>query len=669
MQASNACHLYPVTIICLQMQGCQNTWGEGLCRAPYLPTQDGPDQKRCFNTYSTCLNKFTKYEDSEGNATTSSRNTTQIEGYLCGVTNYYFSTCEIGSELIAELEQTGVYLGPVVKGAKYNTGILSSEKPLASRSSIQVRFSDFDHNEVGVDPYLETRKWFRINSASNKAPGTFWPRFLARNKNYKNNPMTVYEGDCTFDSLSQFEESRFNLQSISNPDKSGTVILRALDPFDLADDKEAECPRAFEDVTGQPWSLTADIAELQKGSLPLTGLNLYVPEHYNYISYHLGRTAYLCINKEVIEGVLTENVAPPTVGYNFPEWASQGKQIGFRATKRGVLGSEASEHDKGDAVRLALVIPKDTEVTCAISTVMEMCTDIQSAEALCCDDDFRFTNLIDFPLGKDITGTAMKRLFCDVVICDPIKVRKLLAELAEQFGFRIWYDNQKQQVTWKEHRPPDNCSIFHLSECDYVADSFKLTTKAGTRFNQVMFHYNTKDVAEGISKDNFTQQYSLINKDSDNCAEITPKVFYSRWMCEEGRFLMACQAGRLLDEGACDKQEIEVTINKEALSDASMVDQIQQTGFFTIEHWQLQDQCGMVDEEGTNMVWEITQIEPQEDGCTRLIAESTPFKADQCWITELCGEVSECGVATTANDTQTPVRVEGTQYSCACSVY
>ena len=679
MLASKSCHLYPVTILCLELETCVNKWGEGLCIAPTLPSQDGPDQKKCFNTFSTCLNKFQKYQAADGTDTSDpcgqKEGLTQVEGYKCGTKRHYFSTCEISKEMIAYLESPsggdGIYLGPVIKDVKYKTGSLSSENPLATRSTLNVTMSDFDHSEQGIDPYFKDRKWFKINSANAKPAGTFWPRFLTRNKYYKNSIVNIYEGDCEFTTLSEFDQSLFIVQSLDGLDNNNCVSLKALDPFDLADDKESVCPAPFTDENGQPWQVTRTISETQVGNMPLTNVDWYGDDEA-YIGYHYnlqqqdGKDSFLCIGKEIIRGRIKAVTAPQ---FCTPYYATNSARIVFVAVERGALGSEVAEHDIGDTATLAMCFAAGQNTACIIQNVLTMCTDINKRETVCCEED-RF-NLIEFKSAEEINCDAIKSLLCDVVICKPIKVRKLLKELADQFGFRIWYDDKKQKVTWETFKPPNDCTLLHFNECDYEDKTFTIKKRKSKQYNAVSFHYDAKNVGEGVEDDNFYKICTVIDADAVNCAaggELVVKDIYSRWMCDASKFLMKAQARKLLNQNACDIYDLSMVVDKCAIRNSDQNQNLCIGTFFTVENCQLQDICGYTDDEGTQKIWQVTQMEPKDDGCLIVKAESTEFTSEQCWLTHLCGQSPTCGEPLTPNTVE-PLLVEANHYYCKCRIY
>ena len=647
------CLMNPVQIICMEVESCVNEWGTGLCRAPYLPTQG--DIKPCFNTLSTCKNKFARYSD---NGVITRNNCggdgVQIEGYKCGFKKLYFSTCEISMTLQLQLEQDGVYVGPTIKDIDRKTGVLSAQKSLSTRSTATIRISDQDHNDIGIDPYFKDRSYFKINSV-NKPSGTFWSRFLARNKNVENTNLKVFCGDCAYDSLDQFDTSEYIISSIDGVDSSHCVSIKALDPMDLADGKDDKCPEPFTDIDSQEWNLTRPLTDNYVGRLPASRVNWYGDSNY-FLEYHYSQkqTQYVCIGDEIMEGQLL----PLAIGGNsskgesfcFPSYANQALEVSFTITKRGALGTEVEEHDVGAVITMALCIPKSTTIACAILNILEMCSDVRNQKGACCTEDY--ARLIEYP--TDINCNALSRLYCDVVICKPVSVRKLLDELAEQFGFRIYYNDKTQKIEWFKYQPP--CTIKHIDENEYEDKTFTVKRRNAKRYNQVTIFYGVKDVSKGIDDGNFNKSYTQVNLDAVDCGVTNVKKIYSRWHCDASLFLMRCESQRYLDQNACDVFDLEFVVPK--TSDLCVTD------YFTIDNCKITDVCG--DESG--IVWQVIQQIPKSD-CTVIRAEQTAFVSDQCWLTKLCGELSDgCGQVIDSNISD-PVLIEGDQYYCECSVY
>lgn len=665
------CHLYPVTILCIELDYCANSWGEGLCIAPALPSQS--NLKPCFNTFSTCKNK---YQFFTGECQTGE----QVSGYSCTTKKYYFSTCELPKSLIQEIEQDGVYLGPVIKekSVKFKTGLMSLTNSLSTRSSLTMQISDFDHNDDQIDPYLEQRDWFKIHDASSKPSGTFWGRFLARNKFLQNKPVKIYTGDCE-DSFSNFDESLFLLEYITQTG-NGCVDLKALDPFSFADEKNQKCPKPYTDVSGQQQYLTRSINDTELGRFPLSAVSFSGPdksalEYQYYINNTLNLPVYLCVGDEVIEGNwIKHNLNQAALEYvpldsldpaAFCDTGETAQTFTFIPSQRGALGSDPQEHEAGTPVRFALCFPAGMPIVCVIQNILETCTNLTQVASLCCEDDpLRF---IDFAGAGIVNCTAMKRLMCHVIICEEEDTKDLLNELTEQFGFRLRYDDKIQKVTWTEYKPPTECDfVRHFSECDYEEKTFSYKRKVRSRINKINWYWDQRSLSEELKKENFNRVNSCVDTDSLSCfgdGVASEKNIFSRWICEANSYLIKCNSQRLIQQLICDQYELQFNTSKCGIEQSYDNQTLCVGDFFTAENCNFQDECGE-EENLSRRIFQIVQLIPSTDDCITVVAESTPFKSSDCYVQSLCGE-GDCGLA--ANDPV--VLVEGTDYHCSCQVY
>jgi hypothetical protein len=144
-----------------------------LCEnANYLP---------CYNTFPTCLDKPHYNKSSK---------------------DYKFTPNEMPLPFKAGER-------PYLKGISYLATKIGDNLTVTGRTKIEL-YDDLELTDVGVDPYYATRTTVQ---------GTFWKKFIARNRNFKGRPVKIYEG---FEGLTEAE-------FLAQPSWNGIIDTVSLD--------------------------------------------------------------------------------------------------------------------------------------------------------------------------------------------------------------------------------------------------------------------------------------------------------------------------------------------------------------------------------------------------------------------------------------------------------
>jgi len=178
----------PITLVVITADYCGRTFGVDPCLATGTP---------CYNTYSTC-----KYRSA----------------FLLTTKDYKFTSSE------APL--------PFKTGERpYNQKItwLPTEikDTLTIKSRLKITLLDEPDGDVGIDPYVEQR---------GAVQGTYWKKWLARNRNYKGKIVRVYEGALGI-SEEEFEERFVGVISSASMG-TDTVTLEVADLLASLEDIE-----------------------------------------------------------------------------------------------------------------------------------------------------------------------------------------------------------------------------------------------------------------------------------------------------------------------------------------------------------------------------------------------------------------------------------------------
>lgn len=216
----------PVTIIELDLDFCDNTYGVLPCQAAVGIT----GQQKCFNTFSSCQDPA---------------------NYARGVKTYRFCTPS------AEVPTAQLGLIPNVEKVDF-IGTRLESRGIGLRAGVTVKLNDHPHHDRGIDPYVSSRTYDPFKT------GTFWGKMRARNQYYWARTMRVKTGYITdpWDDAN-FTTRTYIIDTISGPDADGTVTIKGKDPLRLTDDTRSLAPVATSGL------LSADLLAATTASLTL----------------------------------------------------------------------------------------------------------------------------------------------------------------------------------------------------------------------------------------------------------------------------------------------------------------------------------------------------------------------------------------------------------------
>ncbi len=205
-EAAQALGRRPVTIIEMDLDYCQLTYGVGDC-----PAVLGVDSEaKCYQTRKTCP---------------------VPAAYDPAARTYRFSDFELGYETLSV---------PCVQGVTFTSTKIDPGKGLGIRASATVTLQDFTWDDRDLDKYVSERTY------DPEAQGTYFGRLLRRNPYYQNRTMRVKRGylddDGTVD-LTKFRTHTYLIDRIEGPDSKGSVKVSCIDVIRMADDDKAQVPR------------------------------------------------------------------------------------------------------------------------------------------------------------------------------------------------------------------------------------------------------------------------------------------------------------------------------------------------------------------------------------------------------------------------------------------
>jgi len=202
-----------IQVVEIQQPFCDNTFGSAPC------TATGTADTKCYNTRATC------------------QDTTNFA--LGTPLSLFFARGHV-----ADMGVSGApYIIPsLVSVSTSPTKInLAASNPdaqgLGNRALCSISFKDHAHSDRKVDPYVDGRSWNPLDADR----GSFWTRWLSRNKYRHNIVIKVYEG-YEGQALDEMNVRTFFMDSVTWPDASGNVRIQAKDVLARLEARKAQAP-------------------------------------------------------------------------------------------------------------------------------------------------------------------------------------------------------------------------------------------------------------------------------------------------------------------------------------------------------------------------------------------------------------------------------------------
>ena len=583
---SSECRDQRVTIFKISLDYCDNAHGQGACSA---------SGTQCFNTWNTCQRKC---------------------DYSCSVKHYWFTSCLVPPHLATSYT-------PNIISVDSNPTSLEIGKTFSTRGRIKVCLQDMPHNDQGFDPYWQDRSVIPIVCADD-VQGTLFGRWIERVKYFENRLVEIYNGYCD-QPLCDFVKETYFIDKVEPPDASGKVCFTLKDPLVLAEDKNAQCPRAESKTVATqiigneyelPFTLGVDLDGVDDDpdddeiARPYSQVNQYLFRN-NYLlgdpkqDACFARLKHICIGKEVLRVRAEVNNATP-----------QGWNVVL--LDRGVCGSPISPHKSGAKVALAETFDKE-HVTDVVLRMLLSCTDLSDVAIACCEDEP--INLINYESFEQYRCDAPQSMVGEVIICKSTGLTTLLNELSDQFMFFLFFNAETGKIEIKNLAPPAcNLVVPKIENCQIAKGSFS-RRQTDDRYNQITYFHNTINCAESLSDSNLGDVTVSISADAlaETCNRREyktrkNKIIKSRWIDECNKYIARANGERWLMLRNCPAEQVTIDTTFDVGKCVEM------GGFAQIEHDRLQDETG-----GPLQDYWMLKGKHNVKDCTRLTFERTAF--------------------------------------------
>lgn len=428
-----------IQIVEIQQPYCAETFGSAPC------TATGTADEKCYNTYATCLD-------------TANFNKSSL--------SLYFSKGEVAEQTVSG----AAYIIPsLVSVSTAPTKInLAGSNPdasgLGNRAIANITLQDHAHTDRRVDPYISGRSWDGLDR------GSFWTKWLVRNKYRANIPVIVYEG-YSGQALGAMQKREYILQAVQGPNAQGVVTIQCKDVLAKAEERKAKAP------TLSPGRLNANITD---SALTITASGAVIADY--------SASGTLRIDDEVM---------------TYSARAQNGDNVDFTITTRGTDGTTAAAHNEDALVQECLRFTAQA-VDDIANTLLTTYAGIASADL----DTTGWATEAD----NYLTGFAS----LNALITEPVAVSQLLSDLQIETGCFFWWDERAGLVKMKAVRGI-NVEPDVLNDSDHIiAESLSITEHPRRRLSQAWLYFDRRDPTKSRSD---TANYQSAQISADLAAE------------------------------------------------------------------------------------------------------------------------------------------------------
>jgi hypothetical protein len=452
----------PIQIVEILQPICENEFGVSPC------TASGTADTKCYNTRATCQD---------------------TANFALGTPLSLF----FAKGMVAEAGVSGAdYIIPsLVSVSTSPTRInLASANPdaqgLGNRALCSITFQDHAHSDRVVDPYVDGRSWNPLD----KSRGSFWTRWLVRNKYRQNIQIRVYEGYAG-QALSAMTKRTYFLQSVQGPDSSGRVVMQGKDILARIEERKAQAPLA------SPGVLFAAITDSDTSF-----------EVANAVEADYAASGTLRIGSEVM---------------TYTSRATSTNGITFSGVTRGTDNTTAEAHEFNAGVQQCLRYTNEP----LDSLLEDLITTYGGVDA----------SFLDTAAWATEVGLYKSFYDLSALITEPTSVQQLVSEIQTQSLVYLWWDERLALVQLKAIRGIDEEPPIVTDESNILEGSFSLAEKPRERISQVWVYYQQVNPTQSATEPtNYFSQFVVADLESETEAlygERSIRRIFARWITSD----------------------------------------------------------------------------------------------------------------------------------------
>lgn len=522
----------PATYVEIDIPSCSLVYGTAPCTAAVGVTGTA----KCFNTRKTCQD---------------------APNFAPAPRTWRFGNVTLRDPSLG-------FVFPFVTGVVLAPTKIDPGNSLGIRASVSITLRDSTFSDIGIDPYVLGRGY------EPGAYGTFWGRWLARNKFVVGRPLRVFDGfleeDGSYDAAN-FREYVYVIDTIEGPDPDGNVTIVGKDVLKLADNKNSQAP------VPNSGALLAAIDDAET-SLTLAPAG---------IGATYAASGTLIVGSEIMTFTRSSDVCTVT---------------------RAQRGTIAATHAVNDKVQ-----------TCATwdgqqpqAVIRDLLVNYSAVDA----------SFIDDAQWDDEVNTWIPDFRIGTVLTKPTGVAALLNEICEQALVYPWYDERDQTIKLRAIRPATFEESIHVDETKIIKGTAKASQDNGKRITRVYVAFGVRDYTNNLDKDfNYAGGELAIDGDaesSDEYGNIAIKTIYSRWIQAGDSVNAGLLALRLLNRYR--DALVELTFNLDVRdTDAWTGD------YLSVSSRQIQDPTGA----SSPVIMQVLQVTPKPNGVFEYVALASDF--------------------------------------------
>ncbi len=446
-----------VQIVEILQPFCANTFGVAPC------TASGTADQKCYNTRATCLD---------------------APNFTLGTPlSLFFSTGKV-----AERGVSGApYIIPAlisVSTAPTRINIAGANpdaQGLGNRAVCSITLADFPHTDRRVDPYVSGRSWNPLTR------GSFWTKWLVRNKCRQNIEIRAYEGYAG-QTLAAMTKRTYFWQDVSPPDAGGRITISGKDILARVEERKAQAPAL------SPGSLYAAITS------SATSFEVAGATESDYPASGTLRIGSECMT--------------------YASRANSTNGVTFSTVIRGTDGTTAAAHSAGDQAQECLRYTNQTPDD-VLASLLGTYGGIASGWL----DTANWAIEVDSYLPSYLITT---------LITEPTAVTTLVSEVQIQVGVYVWWDERTAKVKLKAVRGIDVLPDLITAENHIIADSFSIEERPRERVSQVWIYYGMINRVESkTAPKNYRYATIIANLESETdelYGEPSVRKIFSNWL-------------------------------------------------------------------------------------------------------------------------------------------
>lgn len=382
----------------------------------------------------------------------------------------------------AYLKESGLDItAPCVESVSYSAGEVSIGENLGKRASLSVTMSDFLWSDTGLgfDKYHGERPYDPFTQ------GTFWGKFSARQRYLRGRPMRWIQGQVG-QPLGAMEVRHFVVDNFDGPTLDGRFSITGKDILKLADDDRVKVP-----VASRGYLLSDINATQTTFTVGPTGVgNLLYP-------------------------------ASGTINIAGKEICNFTRSGDIFTVERGVEGSVNVDHKSQDRVQI-----------CQVYDGVDPADIIYDLLVSFAKIPTEYIPLVDWQAE---TATFLRRRYFRI-LAEPMGVAKAIAELIQQAGLIVWWDESTKLIRLKVIRAIDTDARVY-DDMNTLKGSFKQSEKPDTRRSQIMTYYGKRSPLE---RDTDPTSYNSLQMDVNleeetNYGSDVIQTLHASWIPSFGR--------------------------------------------------------------------------------------------------------------------------------------